>query len=75
MPKNQINLISQLTNEEAFDLAIKALEGWGKYANELRARGMGADMSSAMTGFSNNYLISILKEHKKNAEGTKKIVD
>lgn len=50
-----------LSKDEALKLAMSALKSWGNYGQEMRALGRGADCSREVTGYSNDYLISMIQ--------------
>lgn len=54
-----------ITKEDAIARAIRALKAWGKYGEEMRQHGLGADCSSFATGYSNEYLIKMLDYSRK----------
>lgn len=50
-----------MSKDKALTLAIKALESWEKYGQEMRKYGRGGQCTQDATGYSTEYLVQALK--------------
>ena len=52
------------TKDEALRLAAKALKAWAKYGEAMRRHGCGEDCSLPATGYTTEYLLSVIASAK-----------
>ena len=57
----QTNKPIAISKDKAIALAIKALQSWEQYGQEMRKIGRGGQCTQSATGYTTEYLVEMLK--------------